>query len=260
MRRFYVENIEGDTVIIDGSEAHHIKNVLRQKIGDEVFLFDGKGNEYKAEIIEFLSFNSGPAVKLKIVSKTHKDIEPSVKINLYQSLPRLKKFDFIVEKATELGVNKIIPVISERVQLPKDVIQNPAKLARWRKIALSAAKQCGRVVVPEVTEITKFHDAVVIASPESIGVNSAKQPKTETISIIPWESEQNTTLKKVLKTANCQLSTVNLFIGPEGGFSESEIELARQNGVVPVSLGKRILRTETAPIVVIANLLYELEN
>lgn len=252
MRRFYIENIEGDTVIIDGSEAHHIRNVLRQKIGDEVFLFDGTENEYKAEISEFLSFNNGPAVKLKIVSKTHKDIEPSVKINLYQALPRLKKFDFIVEKATELGVNKIIPVISERVQLPKDAVKNPAKLERWRKIALSAAKQCGRVLVPEVAEIAKFKDAVV--------VGAAKQSQNETLSIIPWECEQNNSLKKVLKSLNSQPSTVNLFIGPEGGFSNEEAELAKINGIIPVSLGKRILRAETAPIAVIANLIYELEN
>ena len=260
MHRFYIENIEGETVIIDGSEAHYIKNVLRQKIGDEVFLFDGKENEYKAGIVEFLSFNSGPAVKLKIVSKTHKNIESSVKINLYQSLPRLKKFDFIVEKATELGVYKIVPVISERVQLPKDVIlkeaKNLSKLARWRKIALSAAKQCGRVVVPEVAEITKFRNAVESVVCHSDPDKSGK----ESFSIIPWECEQNSTLKKVLKTLNSQLSTLNLFIGPEGGFSNNEIELAKNNGVIPVSLGKRILRTETAPIVVIANLLYELEN
>lgn len=252
MRRFYVENIEGDTVVIDGSEAHHIKNVLRKNIGDEVFLFDGTENEYKAAISEFLSFNSGPAVKLKIVSKTHKDIEPSIKINLYQALPRLKKFDFIVEKTTELGVNKIIPVVSERVQLPKDAVKNPAKLERWRKIALSAAKQCGRVVVPEVAEIVKFQDAVISVA--------AKQSQNKTVSIIPWECEQNLTLKKLLTTYCLPLTVVNLFIGPEGGFSNDEVELAKNNGIIAVSLGKRILRAETAPIAAIANLLYELEN
>jgi len=264
--RFFVENIDGKTITIEGSEAHHIKNVLRKKTGDAVFLFDGKGNEYKAEIVSIPCRGdfSRPAssVKLKIVTKTKKDTEPKIKINLYQSIPKLKKFDFIIEKSTELGVSKIIPVISERTQF---VILSPAnsginsaknlkKLNRWQKIALSASKQCGRTVVPEICSVTNFQDAVK-------SVCAGENP-SKSISLIPWECEQKNTLKTVLQSNSLisNLLSLNLFIGPEGGFSNSEIELACKYGVIPVTLGKRVLRSETAPIVVISNILYEWEG
>jgi 16S rRNA (uracil1498-N3)-methyltransferase len=244
MQRFFVENIDGDIVEISGSEAHHLKDVLRKKVGDAVFLFDGKGNEYKAEIERITELE----IRLKVVSKEQKDIEPKIKINLFQSIPKLKKFDFIVEKSTEIGVSKIIPVISERT-IPELSLRAQAKQSRWQKIAMSASKQCGRTVVPEISPITIFHDAVV-----------SLRGETEAISIIPWECEQKNTLKNILQTFNLNPLTFNLFIGPEGGFSNTEIERACKCGVIPVTLGKRILRTETAPIVVISNILYELES
>jgi len=249
MQRFFVENIDGDIIEISGSEAHHLKNVLRKKKGDAVFLFDGKGNEYKAEIERIAELN----IKLKIVTKTKKDTEPEIKINLFQSIPKLKKFDFIIEKSTELGVSKIIPVISERV-IPKLSLRATDKQSRWKKISLSAAKQCGRTVIPEICSIVNFTDAV-----KSIGDNTNKS-----ISLIPWECEQKTTMKQLLSDAKASAAhsplAINVFIGPEGGFSNSEIELAKKYGVIPVTLGKRILRSETAPIVVISNILYELED
>ncbi len=247
MQRFFVENIDGDIAEISGSEAHHLKDVLRKKVGDAVFLFDGKGNEYKAEIERIGELE----IRLKVVSKEQKDIEPKIKINLFQSIPKLKKFDFIVEKSTELGVSKIIPIISERT-IPELSLRAKAKQSRWQKIAMSASKQCGRTVVPEICSVTNFQDAV-----KSVCIS--KNPP-ESISLIPWECETKTTLKKLLTTYHLSLTTFNLFIGPEGGFSNTEIERARKCGVIPVTLGKRILRTETAPIVVISNILYELES
>ncbi|MBI5574612.1 MAG: 16S rRNA (uracil(1498)-N(3))-methyltransferase [Elusimicrobia bacterium] len=247
MQRFFVENIGGDTVKISGSEAHHIKNVLRKKKGDAVFLFDGKGVEYKAEIERIGELE----IRLKVVSKEQKDIEPKIKINLYQSIPKLKKFDFIVEKSTELGVSKIVPVISQRTQVSqiKDTNYTDRKIKRWQKIALSASKQCGRMVVPEISPITTLQDATM-----------SLRGGAEAISLIPWECEQKTTLKHTLKSFNLSIfQSFNLFIGPEGGFSNSEIELAKKCGVIPVTLGRRVLRAETAPIVVISNILYELE-
>ncbi|MDO8734908.1 MAG: 16S rRNA (uracil(1498)-N(3))-methyltransferase [Elusimicrobiota bacterium] len=246
MQRFFVENIDGDIAEISGSEAHHLKDVLRKKVGDAVFLFDGKGNEYKAEIERIRD----KEIELKILSKTQINSEPKIKINLFQSIPKLKKFDFIVEKSTELGVSKIIPVISERT-IPELSLRAKAKQSRWQKIAVSASKQCGRTVVPEICSVMNFQDAVKSVY---IGENPSKS-----ISLIPWECEQKTTLKKIHSIINSQFLILNLFIGPEGGFSNAEIELAKKCGVIPVTLGKRILRTETAPIVVIANILYELE-
>ncbi|OQA90148.1 MAG: Ribosomal RNA small subunit methyltransferase E [Elusimicrobia bacterium ADurb.Bin231] len=257
MRRFYIENIDDVSVIISGSEAHHIKNVLRFDIGAEVLLFDGKGKEFKALIQEFLLFNSGPAVKLKIVEEIRKDIESKIKINLFQSIPKFKKFDFIIEKSTELGVDKIIPVISERSSFDLSSVKISGKLSRWRKIAVSAAGQCGRILVPEVVNPTKFADAVN-AVPRITGNESFSGSRY--ISIIPWECEQETSLKQVLKHIGSNISVINLFVGSEGGFSNVEIELAEKNGIVPVSLGKRILRVETAAIAVMANLFYEFEQ
>ncbi|PKM92735.1 MAG: 16S rRNA (uracil(1498)-N(3))-methyltransferase [Elusimicrobia bacterium HGW-Elusimicrobia-4] len=251
MQRFFVENIDGDIAEISGSEAHHLKDVLRKKVGDAVFLFDGKGNEYTAEIERLRD----KEIELKILSKTQRNSEPKIKINLYQSIPKLKKFDFIVEKSTELGVSKIIPVISERT-VPELSLRAKAKQSRWQKIALSAAKQCGRTVVPEISSITDFQSAVKSVC---VGKNLS-----ESVSLIPWECEQKTTLKQLLSDAKASathsLLAINLFIGPEGGFSTAEIERACKCGIIPITLGKRILRTETASIVVISNILYELEN
>ncbi|MFH0948735.1 MAG: 16S rRNA (uracil(1498)-N(3))-methyltransferase [Elusimicrobiota bacterium] len=249
MQRFYVPPgrvIDGETIEISGSEAHHIKNVIRKKIGDVVFLFDGQGVEYEAEIERLRDLE----IRVKIVSKTQRDIESKIKINLYQSLPKGRKFDFIVEKTTELGVSKIIPVISERSVIPSEARNLAVKQARWQKIALSAAKQCGRTVITEISPIQTFETAVI----------SISQSQSQSLSLIPWECEQKTTLKNLLTTYHLQLTTFNLFIGPEGGFSNSEIELAKTSGIIPVSLGKRILRTETASLVVISNILYELEG
>ena len=244
--RFFTENID-ETAEISGNEAHHLVNVMRKKVGDVLFLFDGKGNEYEAKIEKI----SGLEISLKIISKTKKDTDPKVKINLFQSIPKLTKFDFVVEKTTEIGVSKIIPVISERTQASwlKDTDCADRKIKRWQKIALAASKQCGRTLIPEISNITTFHDAV----------KSIHSCSSRCVSIIPWECEQKTTLKQLLATRHFLLAT-NLFIGPEGGFSNDEIEFAKKCGIIPVSLGKRILRTETAPIVVISNILYELDN
>ena len=246
MQRFFVENIKGDTVLIEGTEAHHLKNVLRKKAGDEVLLFDGRGSEYKAKIEKI----DESVVKTRIVSKIQKDIESKIKINLFQSIPKAYKFDFIVEKSTELGVSEIIPVVSERTQgdLIRDEGYSEKKLLRWKKIAVAASKQCGRITIPEILPISSFTNAV-----RSI------QCIPKAVSIIPWECENKNNLKTVLKNFDSEIQTVNLFIGPEGGYSNSEIEAAKKNDIVPVSLGKRILRTETAPIVVISNILYELD-
>ncbi|MEW6556953.1 MAG: 16S rRNA (uracil(1498)-N(3))-methyltransferase [Elusimicrobiota bacterium] len=252
MHRFFVENILGDSVVISGSEAHHLKNVLRKKTGDVVFLFDGKGNEYEAKIVapDLSRGLRNGEIELELITKIKKDAEPKIKINLYQSIPRGKKFEFIIEKTTELGVAKIIPIISERT-VPNVVAGlNPAKHIRWQKIALAAAKQCGRTIIPEISVITDFESAV-----KFVFLNSS-----ESLSLILWECEQKTTLKQIIKICNLQSAICNLFVGPEGGFSNLEIKLARKNKVIPVSLGKRILRTETAPIVVIANILYELNE
>jgi 16S rRNA (uracil1498-N3)-methyltransferase len=251
MNRFYIEHIEGETAVIGGSEARHIVNVLRKKAGDVVLLFDGLEQEYEAEITGIsLSEASGPSVLLKILSSTQKDVETGIMITLFQSLPRFKKFDFIVEKATELGVVKIVPVISERVQIPHGVLKESGevKIRRWQKIALSAAKQCGRTVVPEISGLTGFAAAL-----DSLAGKA--------VSLIPWECEPEHTLKSVLKSSDfSEVRSINVFIGPEGGYSAAEISEAKGHGVIPVSLGKRILRAETAPIVTLGNILYELEK
>ena len=151
-----------------------------------------------------------------------------------------------------MGVAKVIPMISERTQYSiQDESKNSHKLSRWQKIAISASKQSGRTAVPEIFPIKSFKNAI-----ESLD----KDLKTS-ISLIAWECEEKNKLKDIFlpMTQHRELSDINLFIGPEGGFSDTEIEFAKKNSLIPISLGKRILRTETAPIVMISNIIYELD-
>ncbi|MDD5686234.1 MAG: 16S rRNA (uracil(1498)-N(3))-methyltransferase [Elusimicrobia bacterium] len=281
MRRFFVEKIESGTALITGGEVHHLKNVLRKNVGDLVFLFDGKGNEYKTEILEI----NPDSVKVKIILKLRENVEAKIKVNLYQSVPKRKKFDLIVEKTTELGVNTIIPVISERT-IPEMAERCVTKLSRWQKIAIAASKQCGRTIVPKVLQVLKFADVVksinsiepVATKVETISTSyiimnsvTEKQSKEKSekkppdlknsISLILWEYEKENTLKNVLKSLDrSAIQSINLLVGPEGGFSDSEIELAKKNNIISVSIGKRIFRAETAPMAAVANILYELED
>lgn len=238
MPNFYINknDITEKQALITGEEAQHISRVLRMKKGDEVTLCDGEGNFYEAVLSDF----SDKSVTADILSSRRAETEPETKITIFQGVPKNPKLETIVQKATEIGVVRIVPVDTVRTVAKLD---KSAKVDRLRKIAKEAAKQSKRGIIPYVNDAVSFKEAVKMASEADLA-------------LIPYEEEREVSLKKALSGKNPQ--TVAIMIGPEGGFEKEEICLAKESGVISVTLGKRILRTETAPLAVSAAILYEL--
>lgn len=234
------ENIKDGFIEIFSDEAKHILNVMRMEIGDKLTICDGQSNDYLCRICE----TGKNCLKAKIEETTKSESEPKTKITLYQGLPKSDKMELIIQKCVEIGVCRIVPVITERavVKIEKGAKEDK-KTERWQKIAESAAKQSGRGIIPAVERPMKFKDAIE----EAVKNGEA---------IIPYENEKDRGLKEFVK--NSKAENIGIFIGPEGGFDTKEIEFSVENGVMSVTLGKRILRTETAGIVTSAIVLYEL--
>lgn len=242
MPKFFVskDNIDDHIITITGENANHIANVLRAKAGDEIIVGDGEGLDYSCEITEV----SKKQVIAKITDITSNNAEPNTKITLFQALPKSDKMELVIQKCIEIGVDSIVPVETEHCVV-KLKGKEDKKLSRWNKIAEAAAKQCGRGKIPKVCNIISFKEAVN----KAISLDSA---------IIPYEKEKENSLKSFC--CNFKGKSIGIFIGPEGGFSAEEIELAKNKGIQSVTLGKRILRTETAGLVASVILLYELED
>jgi 16S rRNA (uracil1498-N3)-methyltransferase len=247
--RFYVpqEQIKGKQIIITGSDVNHIKNVLRLRIDDKIEVFDSSQKVYLCKLQEF----NREFIRGVIASQIQEDTELKIDITLAQCLPKVKKMDFIIQKATELGANQIIPVTSER-SVPRIEDKAEKKITHWQKIAQEAAEQSGRSKIPKILSLTSFSELV-------------KSARNYDLALIPWEGERENTIKKVLTThkplpAGRQGNNLIMVIGPEGGFSQAEIKIAQENGLVPISLGKRILRCETAALTCLALLASELER
>jgi len=240
--RFYIpqEQIKGKQIIITGSDVNHIKNVLRLKVGAEITVFDSSQKVYLCKLREF----NREFIRGIITSQIHEDTELKADITLAQCLPKARKMDLIVQKATELGANRIIPVISER-SVPRIEDKAERKTAHWQKIAQEAAEQSGRTKVPQILPLVSLSELVKSASDYDLA-------------LIPWEGERENTIKKVLTTS--RHNSLIIVIGPEGGFSQAEIKIAQENGFIPISLGKRILRCETAALTCLALLASELER
>ncbi|MBU4310964.1 16S rRNA (uracil(1498)-N(3))-methyltransferase [bacterium] len=245
MRRFFIEekDIKENQVTIKGDEARHIAQVLRLEEKDKIKVFTGGGREYLTEIIQV----NKKEVIGRILEESRLDTEPPIEITLLQGLPKSDKMDFIVQKVTELGVKRIIPVITQRTVVKLNEEKARARRNRWQRIALEAAKQSGRAIVPEVREVIPF-------------IQALDNLNRESLNLIPWEEETSTSLKEVLKRSRIQDpgSKITVFIGPEGGFTPEEVRAAKKKGAIPVSLGPRLLRTETAGLVTLAMVLYEL--
>jgi len=242
MHRFFVrkDNIFDKTIDITGEDVKHIKNVLRLNINDILEICDNEENDYTVKI-KSIEKNK---IQCEILTKDISRTEPPIDIVLYQGLPKASKMDFIIQKATEIGVKKIVPVITERAIVKiKDIKKEEAKIARWTRIAEEAAKQSRRGTIPNICSILNFN--------EMIDVLSEKE-----LVIVPYECEEDTGIKNVLKNSNC--NEVHILIGPEGGFEESEIKVLQEIGCKTVTLGPRILRTETAGLVTSTIVLYEL--
>ena len=242
---FYIKNnqVNIETISIVGDDVKHIRNVLRHKVNDELEVCDESGVRYLTKIREFLENE----ILLDIIEQSDKNTEMPVKIDLYQGLPKSDKMDLIVQKTTELGVSTIIPVMTDRVIVKLEKGNENKKIERWNKIAAEAAKQSGRQLIPIVENVVNL---------EKIVENLSKYD----IVIVPFECEKDSTLKNILKNVKNKIENIAVVIGPEGGFSEKDIEiLEKAPNVEKVSLGKRILRTETAGLATLAMLLYEYE-
>lgn len=241
MPKYFVlpENITGDTIVITGEDAKHLATVLRSEEGDFVEVCDGCGIDYSCEITDV----DKKEVTLKINEKTKCQSEPKTKITLFQGLPKADKMEMIIQKCVELGIEKIVPVATHRAVVKLDKKDSVKKIERWQKIAESAAKQSGRGIIPQIGDVVTFKEAVKLGAMAQGA-------------IIPYEHEEKRGIREFVKSFSG--NEVAIFIGPEGGFADEEIELAMENGILSVSLGKRILRTETAGMATVAILLYEL--
>lgn len=237
MHLFYVEedniNRESLLVTITGEDVNHIKNVLRLKQGEKVTICNGQGTDFLC-IIEQVCEKS---VELSILEEYPSTGELDTKIYLFQGLPKKDKMELVIQKATELGAAYIVPVMNKRsVVKLEDGKKEEKKLQRWNQIAVSGAKQSKRGVIPKVLPVMKYDKALEFAA-----------NKCETI-IVPYENERGVAYtKEVLSTIKGQ-AAVGIFIGPEGGFEEEEINMAKEKSAHIVSLGNRILRTETAAL------------
>lgn len=237
MQRFFLPGIKDDVFSLPEELSRHIARSLRMKEGDRVIICDGRGNDLSCEII-----SASQLVTVKVISKSLNTTEPSIKVKLYQALPKGDKFSFIVQKAVELGVSEIIPVLSSRCVARPDPKAMAKKVERYNKIALEAAQQSGRGKVPEVKDMISFREAVL------------KEKGKE--SILFYECATNSLSAAIKK----DIEEISIFVGSEGGFEPSEVEFAEENHIKILSLGKRILRCETAPIAALSAIMYETGN
>lgn len=248
MHHFFVApaqiNMDDRSVIILGPDVNHIKNVLRMKTGEEISVSNGlDGREYRCGI---LTVEEDRVIcELRFVKE--ENVELPSRIYLFQGIPKADKMEWIVQKAVELGVYQIIPVAARRCVVKLDDRRQGVKIARWQGIAEAAAKQSRRGIVPEVTPVLSFAAAVEKASAAEVR-------------LIPYELAEDMTRTRELVENLKPGQDIAVFIGPEGGFEDGEVALAMENGIVPITLGRRILRTETAGLTVLSWVMYMLEG
>ena len=248
MFQFFVEpgqiNINDKRVIIEGPDVNHIKNVLRMKVGEEIVVSDGvDGKEYRCGISALE--DTRVLCELRFIKEDN--VELPAKVYLFQGLPKSDKMEMIIQKAVELGVYQVIPVATKRCVVKLDDKKASSKIARWQAIAEAAAKQSKRGIIPKVADVMPFSQAVTKAG-------------QMTVKVIPYEMAEDMDKTREVFAGIRPASEVAVFIGPEGGFEPAEIAMAQEAGVEPITLGKRILRTETAGLTVLSWLVYLLEN
>lgn len=245
MDRFFVDkkniNLENNTCIIEGEDVKHISKVLRCRIGEELEVCDNNNNEYICEITNI----DKNQVELNILEKVDIQRESDLKIKVYQGLPKGPKMEMILQKLTEVGVDEIILVQTKRTVVKVDDKKEDKKLERWERIIYEAAKQSKRGKIPTLRGVLTFKEALA-------------DMKENDFNIAPYENEKTKSIKQAIKGVN--INNIGIFVGPEGGFEETEIEAIEDIGGQSVSLGPRILRTETASLVASSIVLYELSD
>ena len=245
MHRFFAEpgQIGEKEIVITGADVNHIRNVLRMRTGEEVLIADGRGAEYRCKLTD-LSENE---VRAQILWKLDGNAELASAVTLFQGLPKSDKMDLIVQKCVELGVDRIVPVSTKRAVVKLDAKKEQTRLKRWNTISESAAKQSGRGVISEVSGVMSFGEAL-------------EEAKKLDVLLIPYERAEHMAETRRVMGEIRPGQSVGIFIGPEGGFEESEVEEAVAAGAKAITLGKRILRTETAGLAVMSMLSYLLEE
>ncbi|ONI39111.1 hypothetical protein AN639_06675 [Candidatus Epulonipiscium fishelsonii] len=243
MKKFFVypEQIIDDKITIDGSDYNHIINVFRLKIKDKLLINDRQGNEFICIITSVGKLSLIATIEHKFIVST----EPKAKITLFQSLIKAEKMELVLQKSVELGVYQIIPIITDRCVVKLETSKMENKISRWKKIIEAASKQSGRNLIPEIKYPINFNEVTDYTNETDLN-------------IIPYEKENKISLKNILETKLKE--NINVVIGPEGGFTEEEIYHIKSNNFNCVTLGKRILRSETATLTVIANIMYELNE
>ena len=247
MYHFFVEPFqiheEQEYIEILGGDVNHIENVLRMKQGEELTVSDGFGSEYRCSAQEFLP----ETVKVKILEKSRVSSELRSEFTLFQCLPKGDKMELIIQKAVELGAYAVVPVETRRCVVKLDAKKAQKKVTRWQQISESAAKQSKRMLIPEVKNVMNWKEALAFA-------------KGLDVVLIPYELAQGMKETREILAAIQPGQSVGIFIGPEGGFEEEEVRDAMEAGGKPVTLGKRILRTETAGMTMLSILMYTLES
>ena len=245
MHHFFVSPscVGADSITITGEDVKHIKNVLRMKCGEEMLISDGEGREYTCVITEL----NEASVVAKIEDYQATGSELPVELYLFQGLPKGDKMELIIQKAVELGAKAIIPVATKRSIVKLDKKKEDAKVKRWQAISESAAKQSKRGVIPEIHNVMSYKEALDYV-------------KDFDVKIIPYENCKDMSTTKELVNSIKENMKVAIFIGPEGGFADEEIDLALEKKVTPISLGKRILRTETAGLAILSVIMFNIEE
>lgn len=245
MYRFFVpvENISGEKICITGDDVNHIRNVLRMRSGEKVVVSCGRGTDYFCAI-ESLETDR---IILRVEQERQTETELPVRITLFQALPKKDKMEFVIQKAVELGASEIVPVMTKRCVVRLDEKKEAKRRERWQGIAEAAAKQSGRGVLPQIRPVADFAGALELAE------------NMDTV-LIPYElcgdmSESAAALERAVRG-----DSIGIFIGPEGGFERGEVEQAVGRGALPISLGRRILRTETAGLAALSVLMFWIEQ
>lgn len=244
MHHFFVnpEQIEHDKILVEGSDVNHMKNVLRMRPGEQMEINDGNGTSYLCELEGY----EAEKARLQILEFRKADVELPSKLYLFQGLPKSDKMELIIQKSVELGVYEVIPMATKRTIVKLDEKKSAKKTVRWNMIAEGGAKQSGRSRIPEVREVMTYADAL-------------KYAEELDVVLIPYEKAEGMQKTRQIISRIEPGQSVGVFIGPEGGFEESEVELAAEHGAMPITLGRRILRTETAGIAALSILMYHLE-
>lgn len=238
MQKLFIDYTPENEVLLDGEQARHIAKSLRMKKGDMLTVTDGQGNDFGCMIEEI----GRDTVRLKVCYKQAGESEPSCAVTIYQGNPKGSKLEDIIQKCTELGAVRIVPVLTSRCVSRPDEKGAKKKTERYRKIALEAAQQSGRGIIPEISEMLTLKQA-------------AAQDNAET-KIVFYEGG-GAPLREIIGS---QTKSVSIYIGPEGGFEEAEVKLLCEAGAVQATLGKRILRTQTAPVAALSAIMLLTDN